>query len=253
MSWFYAKGSEKIGPIEEGAFADLVKSGQVTSETLVWKEGQKDWKPYRTFFQTDPDTVTCVISKKMVPKNDAIFIDNSWVSAECKPQALERIKSGIPLPGAIEYAGFWIRVAARLLDIIIVTVVSYLIIIIGFVLFFIIFGAIGMEKGSTGEVVAGIGMIIMFISMILISIGIPIVYETWMLARFEATLGKKAVGIKVIRADRSKLTLWRAFGRAWGYKLSEFTLQIGSIMAAFDEEEKRALHDHICDTRVIKA
>jgi hypothetical protein len=30
-------------------------------------------------------------------------------------------------------------------------------------------------------------------------------------------------------------------------------LGIGYIMAAFDEPERRTLHDRICDTRVIKA
>jgi uncharacterized RDD family membrane protein YckC len=45
--------------------------------------------------------------------------------------------------------------------------------------------------------------------------------------------------------------LGRAFGRYFGKLLSAIILGIGYIMAAFDSE-KRALHDMICDTRVIK-
>ena len=42
----------------------------------------------------------------------------------------------------------------------------------------------------------------------------------------------------------------RAVGRYFAQWLSAFILYIGYIIAGFDSE-KRALHDHICDTRVI--
>jgi uncharacterized RDD family membrane protein YckC len=43
----------------------------------------------------------------------------------------------------------------------------------------------------------------------------------------------------------------RAFGRYFAKMLSWFTLAIGFIIAGFDVE-KRALHDYICSTRVIR-
>ncbi len=58
-------------------------------------------------------------------------------------------------------------------------------------------------------------------------------------------------GLKVIRSDGSPISYWRAFGRYLGTQLSSLTLMIGYIIAAFDDE-KRALHDHICDTRVVR-
>ena len=42
----------------------------------------------------------------------------------------------------------------------------------------------------------------------------------------------------------------RAFGRFWAEMLSGLVCAIGYIIAAFDDE-KRSMHDHICDTRVI--
>jgi uncharacterized RDD family membrane protein YckC len=60
------------------------------------------------------------------------------------------------------------------------------------------------------------------------------------------------LGLKVVRPDGSPLTYWRGFGRYWGTVVSGFTCMIGYIIAAFDDE-KRALHDHICSTRVIYA
>jgi len=38
--------------------------------------------------------------------------------------------------------------------------------------------------------------------------------------------------------------------RFFATMLSQLTLYIGYIIAAFDDE-KRSLHDHICDTRVV--
>ena len=48
-----------------------------------------------------------------------------------------------------------------------------------------------------------------------------------------------------------KLSYARSLGRHFAKHLSSFALFIGYIMAGLDEE-KRALHDRICDTRVIK-
>jgi hypothetical protein len=43
----------------------------------------------------------------------------------------------------------------------------------------------------------------------------------------------------------------RIVGRHFSEWVSGMILLIGYIMAAFDKEQRRALHDHMCDTRVI--
>jgi len=57
--------------------------------------------------------------------------------------------------------------------------------------------------------------------------------------------------LQVVMADGSKLSYGRSLGRHFAKFLSSFILAIGYIMAGIDDE-KRALHDRICDTRVIK-
>jgi uncharacterized RDD family membrane protein YckC len=84
-----------------------------------------------------------------------------------------------------------------------------------------------------------------------IQYAIVISYETIMIGRFGATLGKMAVGIRVVKSDGSRVGYGRAFGRYFAKIVSLLTLLIGYIMAGFDSQ-KRALHDYICDTRVIK-
>jgi uncharacterized RDD family membrane protein YckC len=60
------------------------------------------------------------------------------------------------------------------------------------------------------------------------------------------------IGVKVLRPDGSPVSLGRAYGRYFAKFISALTLLIGFIMAGFDSQ-KRALHDMICDTRVVKS
>jgi uncharacterized RDD family membrane protein YckC len=69
--------------------------------------------------------------------------------------------------------------------------------------------------------------------------------------RFGATVGKLAVGVRIVRSDGGAITYGRAFGRYWAEMVSSLCCNIGYIMAGFDNPQKRALHDRMCDTRVI--
>ena len=77
-------------------------------------------------------------------------------------------------------------------------------------------------------------------------------YETFFIARLGATPGKMALGLKVVRPDGGPITVGRAAGRYFAKMISGMILMIGYIIAGFDSQ-KRALHDMICDTRVIKS
>jgi uncharacterized RDD family membrane protein YckC len=54
----------------------------------------------------------------------------------------------------------------------------------------------------------------------------------------------------VVRSDGESLGWGISVGRYFMYLVSSIILSIGCIMAGFDNE-KRALHDRVCDTRVI--
>ena len=85
----------------------------------------------------------------------------------------------------------------------------------------------------------------------LTSILIPMVYLAWMHSSSnQASLGKMAVGIKVVRTDGERISFLRGIGRYFGYMLSSLLLMIGLIMAAFTDR-KQALHDFMCDTLVV--
>lgn len=85
----------------------------------------------------------------------------------------------------------------------------------------------------------------------LVGIVLGCTYETFFVVKYGATPGKMALGLKVVRPDGSGIDVGRAIGRYFAKMLSAIIIYIGYIMAGFDAQ-KRALHDMICDTRVIK-
>ena len=47
MNWYYIDGPLRVGPLNETEWAELLRSGKITPETLVWHEGVEKWTPYR--------------------------------------------------------------------------------------------------------------------------------------------------------------------------------------------------------------
>jgi uncharacterized RDD family membrane protein YckC len=136
-------------------------------------------------------------------------------------------------------------VAAYCIDSVIVGMVGGVIaMVIGMVL------GIGMA-GLGDSDAAGVGMIMVQLLTNLISMAISAAYYAGFHASAGmATLGKMAVGIKVVRLNGDRMTLARAIGRYFATILSALTLCIGYVMAAFTER-KQGLHDMICDTLVV--
>jgi hypothetical protein len=44
-NWFYAQGSERVGPVTGQQLMTLIASGQVAQTDLVWHEGMPQWQP----------------------------------------------------------------------------------------------------------------------------------------------------------------------------------------------------------------
>jgi len=47
MNWYYIDGPLRVGPLNETEWVELVRSGKIQPETLVWHEGVEKWTPYR--------------------------------------------------------------------------------------------------------------------------------------------------------------------------------------------------------------
>lgn len=148
--------------------------------------------------------------------------------------------SGIPVKEhTVKYAGFWIRYVAALVDGIILGLVS---VPLGFIMGIGLSATVGVDNASA------IGGILPRV------IGFCIVsaYYIFMTHKYQATIGKKLVGIEVRASDSvekatlSKIILRETIGKI----LSAVTIYIGYIMAGFTSK-KQALHDMIGSTVVV--
>ena len=150
------------------------------------------------------------------------------------------------------YGGFWIRFLARVIDSILLGVVNAIVRLPLMLMFGI--GSMGSMRGLSREPGAGLIFAPAIMGMVglsaLIGIALGVAYEVYFLTSHGATPGKMALGLRVIRADGGPILPMLALGRHFAMWVSAFILMIGYIMAAFDPE-KRALHDRICETRVI--
>ena len=68
---------------------------------------------------------------------------------------------------------------------------------------------------------------------------------------WQATPGKRFCGIKIVMADGRRPTLWDATLRHIASGISVFLCWLGFITILFTKE-KTALHDMICNTRVVR-
>ena len=116
---------------------------------------------------------------------------------------------------------------------------------------------VGIDLGTTNSVLAvmegGEPTARMQIIQLLFQLGYILVncaYTIFFLGKYGATPGKMACKLQVVVADGSKISYARATGRFFAEMLSGMICYIGYIMVGFDAQ-KRALHDHICNTRVI--
>ena len=67
----------------------------------------------------------------------------------------------------------------------------------------------------------------------------------------QATLGKRAMGIKVTDVNGNRISFGQATGRHFGKWISSIILLIGYLMMLWDER-KQTLHDKMAGTLVVK-
>jgi uncharacterized RDD family membrane protein YckC len=153
------------------------------------------------------------------------------------------------------YAGFWLRFVAYIIDIIIVYVAQSFIFVPVFGLMGISFASnVGdMQNMSDAEAMGMIGsMMAVMGTTILLATAISILYWTLMeSSKYQATVGKMALGLKVTDVEGKNLDFVKALIRNLCKIISTMILYIGYMMAGFTDK-KQGLHDMIAGTLVVK-
>ena len=141
-----------------------------------------------------------------------------------------------------EYAGFWVRLAAYVIDSIIVF----------FGLLFVRLFLSGIMSVLSDTWIGG-NILFHYTLKDILLYGFQVLYFILCTYLTGTTLGKRAMNLRVVSADGQKLTILNVVYRETiGRFLCSISVGIGYIIAGV-EREKRGLHDILCDTRVIYA
>ncbi len=227
-AWHYVgRDGQRQGPVAAADVLSAYRNGAIARDALVWRQGMPAWVP-----------LAQVAAEIGIGDEDHAAAPPPVPEAS-PPIVATRRSRGVDREDIV-YAGFLRRWVALTLDCVILAVPYYLLI------FVIAIMSAAAEHSGRSEPAA------MFMLLI---------YPLWFLlawlyyalqesSSYQATLGKRALGIKVTDANGQRLTLAHASGRWFAAALSYLTCYIGFVMAGFTER-KRALHDMVADTLVV--
>lgn len=176
-------------------------------------------------------------------ESQVIRIGQDTVCGGCKDIYLQKIREGQNVGAelsALPIASGWKRVRGYIVNW--VLNVGW-----GIFLSFLVSGIFGPEALDGEEINLGASL-----TMLVGGYVIPGIVVFYFMITKGGTPGHLAVGTRIVTADGRPLSTGRAVGRVFAGFLSSLILGIGYLIAFFDDE-KRTLHDRICNTRVIDA
>jgi len=233
MEVWIGRDGERHGPYSDGDIRQWLRSGQVSRDDLGWYEGLADWQPLSVLF---PDEVA-----NATPPSFAATPVSS-VLPQTTAATLE------------DYAGFWKRVAAYILDAIILYIPNLLI--------QKMMGGDAAEAAmKQAQLAAPADPHVMFAALmqyyhVMTPALLIITVITWLYfaicesSAWQGTLGKLALGIRVTDMQGGRISFARALGRYPAKYLSLLIFGVGFLMAGWTQR-KQALHDLVVSTLVL--
>lgn len=223
MMYHYVINNDRLGPVEETELATLLQIGTISNRTLVWREGMASWAPLGSVL---PGLVA----------GTAGFANQT-------PPPGPQSAAASPAP-AHPYVGFWARVGASIID---SFLLSFLGQIVGAVLGAVIGGFMGASGADEDEIIVAVYLVVCVVSIL-----IQWLYNALMeSSSLQATLGKLAIGAKVVDASGNRISFGQATGRYFGKIISTLVFFVGFMMVGWDER-KQGLHDKMAGTFVVR-
>jgi uncharacterized RDD family membrane protein YckC len=232
-SWFYVNKGERVGPVDRAELDARIAEGVVDGVTLVWRVGMSAWVP------------ACRVDELGVPPPVPVAPPPLPLpSTGATVAGVEDSERRAPARGTeLVFASFGVRTAAKLIDLTILYGIGALV-----------------QEGVAAAFFEGVVPLmfedwngwVRFASIAApINLVIALTYAVYFIRQHEATPGKRMLGLRVVRADGGRIGAGRVIGRHFAEQVSGIVFLAGYVMAAFDDE-KRSLHDYMCDTRVVK-
>ena len=210
--------------------------------------------------EPSPPVRNCSRCGQPVSLGEFLQFDHQFICPQCKALYLQQLREGVSTePEALRYAGFWIRGGALIIDGLLLWCMEALV--------WVAAGdtwseAFGFDKPNpTVDKWSSRDWLVFTIREMT-----QLAYFAGMVARYGGTLGKLALRLRVVNANGQLITWKKAISRHFAVYLSLLGFVVvlpddlmlyllpcllGLVMAAFDSQ-KRALHDRLCGTRVIR-
>ena len=232
MEIWIGRDGERHGPYKEDDVRQWLRSGQVSRDDLGWYEGLADWQPLWVLFA---DEVPVTPPPFGAPAAAAALPSTTTAALE-------------------DYAGFWKRLAAYILDAIILYIPGTLIqnMLGGDVAEATMKQAQQASPGDLHVLMAAMNQYYttMMPAVLLIAVVTWLYFAFCESSAWQATPGKLALGIRVTDMQGARISLPRALGRYPAKYLSAIILGIGFLMVGWTRR-KQGLHDMIAGTLVL--
>ena len=160
----------------------------------------------------------------------------------------------VPSAGRYQLASWWSRVGATLIDSLIIGVGALIILAV----FGSVFSVGFFDSEETGVAALIVGLMLSFVAIAIVAL----LYAPLMMDRTNGkTLGRMAMGIRVVRAGGQPMTFGWAMLREVAVKALLFGFagsitfglaNLADVLWPLWDDENRALHDFIVDTRVVR-
>lgn len=250
--WNYVEDDHAAGPVSDAELVALFRSGKILPETLVWNDRLTDWAPLSSQLQalgvsSPPPDAPASAPPPSPPSSESrrepvagAAPANPYAPPRAEPSNREPAGGGrVDANAVVMQAGFIRRWAALIVDTLILALPLAL--ISG-----LLIGGIGLAGGLDADSVSAV----QGVYYLMYFIAAPLYYAGLESSGHQATLGKRALGIKVVNRDGERLSFMHALGRWFAAGLSYLIFYVGFLMAAFTEK-KQALHDLIASTYVV--
>ncbi|WP_430392145.1 RDD family protein [Dyella sp. 20L07] len=235
MEVWIGRDGERHGPYKEVEVRQWLRSGQVSPDDLGWHEGMADWRPLSSMF---PDELHAAPPAFTPPPSEPLG-------------ATQPVSNALSLT---DYAGFWKRVGAYVLDAIVLWVPNM-------ILSSMLGAKAALETYQQATLAAANDpqLVLQAFDAYFQALTPALLAQTvltWLYfalcesSPWQGTLGKRALGIRVTDMEGKRITFARATGRYFSKMLSIFILFIGFLMVAWTQR-KQGLHDLIAQTLVL--
>ena len=230
----YGIRGQRFGPVDLHTFVERIRAGQLSAEDFVWDDDLDDWIPLRRY------AVLLASLEEAIPD-------------ELDPEDPRLHPLGSDPEGEVAElvpAGFALRLVAFVID--------NLVLLIPMMVWSAFFQNITGTDPVTIEMILEASeaeLDALLDQYTLLSGGaflIQGIYHALLESSpWQATLGKRALGIRVTNENGERIGIVRAFARHFGRLLCQITFMIGYLMILLTARGQ-GLHDRVAGTLVVR-